>query len=281
MFPGDAGGVQASLKGFPTSRVDGAAKGGNSPTVSDHAHHQEDVPVTVRSRWLASTLAFILGTSAAGAAEPPHALAPGSLLPDTAANNNQMMADRIAAQVRQSGQLHHYSVEIQFADGTAELSGAVDDQPQHEEVLRLVQGLPGVQRVRDRITVRNASQPVRTVQAAVPGGPVLPQPVPEAARQGLLPEPQAVFQPGPVGPTDLNPPRMPPYAWPTYAPYNNYSRVAMPQAYPYNAWPFIGPAYPFPKVPLGWRSVKLEWDDGYWWFSTLATRYDWWRMRFY
>ena len=77
------------------------------------------------------------------------------------------------------------------------------------------------------------------------------------------------------------PPKMPPYAWPTYAPYNNYSRVAYPEAYPYNAWPFIGPPYPFPKVPLGWRSVKLEWDDGYWWYSRTASKYDWWKLRYW
>ena len=82
-------------------------------------------------------------------------------------------------------------------------------------------------------------------------------------------------------PYDLIPPKMPPYAWPTYAPYNNYSRVAYPQAYPYEAFPFIGPLYPFPKVPLGWRSVKLEWDDGFWWYSKVACKYDWWRLRFW
>src|SRR6202040_2132239 len=80
-------------------------------------------------------------------------------------------------------------------------------------------------------------------------------------------EPTPIFQARPPSPYDLNPPQMPPNAWPTYAPYNNFSRVAYPEAYPYNAWPFIGPIYPFPKVPLGWRSVKLQWDDGYWWFG--------------
>jgi hypothetical protein len=95
------------------------------------------------------------------------------------------------------------------------------------------------------------------------------------------PEAVPVFQaPGPV-PYALNPPKMPPYAWPTYAPYNNYSRVAYPLAYPYNAWPYIGPCYPFPKIPLGWRSVKLEWDDGYWWYSKTATKYDWWKLRYW
>ena len=74
---------------------------------------------------------------------------------------------------------------------------------------------------------------------------------------------------------------MPPFAWPSYSPYPNFSRVAVPEAYPYNAWPYIGPVYPFPKVPLGWRSVKLEFEDGYWWFSRVATKYDWWRLRYW
>ena len=74
---------------------------------------------------------------------------------------------------------------------------------------------------------------------------------------------------------------MPPYAWPTYAPYNNYSRVAYPEQYPYEAWPFIGPMYPFPKVPLGWRSIQLTWRDGYWWYGKNATPHDWWRVRYW
>ena len=83
------------------------------------------------------------------------------------------------------------------------------------------------------------------------------------------------------GPYDLNPPQMPPYAWPTFAPYNNYSRVAYPTCYPGDAFPFIGPMYPFPKVPLGWRSVKLQWQDGHWWYGKTATAHDWWRIRYW
>ena len=42
-------------------------------------------------------------------------------------------------------------------------------------------------------------------------------------------EPVPVFR-GPIpGNLGLNPPKMPPYAWPTYAPYNNFSRVATPR----------------------------------------------------
>jgi hypothetical protein len=94
-------------------------------------------------------------------------------------------------------------------------------------------------------------------------------------------EPMPIYQAPPPTPYDLNPPKMPPYAWPTYAPYNNNSRVAYPDAYPAQAWPFIGPMYPFPKVPLSWRAVKLEWQDGYWWYSTHGTSHDWWRLRYW
>lgn len=27
---------------------------------------------------------------------------------------------------------------------------------------------------------------------------------------------------------------------------------------------YIGPFYPYPQVPLGWREVQQEWDDGSW-----------------
>ena len=86
--------------------------------------------------------------------------------------------------------------------------------------------------------------------------------------------------PGPI-PNAYYPPRMPPYAWPSYAPYNNFSRVAYPTQYPHNAFPFIGPMYPFPKVPLGWRSVQLTWEDGFWWYGRRSTGHDWWRVRYW
>jgi hypothetical protein len=182
-------------------------------------------------------------------------------------------------------------VDITFRDGVAELTGSVTDAGQRDEVLRLVQGVPGVQSVRDRLSVAGAIVPVQAGAApeALPPAPgVLPPnaPAPAQAPAGAaagapMPEATPIFQaPGPA-PYALNPPRMPPYAWPTYAPYNNYSRVGYPTAYPYNSFPFIGPVYPFPKVPLGWRSVRLEWDDGFWWFSKTATKWDWWKLRYY
>ena len=57
---------------------------------------------------------------------------------------------------------------------------------------------------------------------------------------------------------------MPGYAWPSYAAYPNYSALTYPKQYSPTAWPYIGPFYPYPQVPLGWRKVCLEWDDGWW-----------------
>src|SRR5207248_870193 len=183
----------------------------------------------------------------------------------------------------QGGRLRDYRIDLVCREGLVELSGSVTDQPQREEAVRLVQGVPGVERVLDRLTLTSDAG----VTQAQAGAPPAPLPVPStqppevAPRNGAPAEPMPLFQGPPPPPYDLNPPRLPPYAWPTYAPYNNFSRVAQPQAYPYNAWPFIGPCYPFPKIPPGWRSVKLEWEDGHWWFSRTATKYDWWRLKYW
>ena len=187
-------------------------------------------------------------------------------------------------------------MNVRFRAGSAELTGSVANAEQHDRVLRLVQQVPGVQGVVDQLSVAGAIVPVQA--AAIPetlppvpnSNPMPPAPaaalppgaVPGAAAPGAAPaEATPIFQAPAPAPHQLNPPRMPPYAWPTYAPYNNYSRVGYPSAYPYNSFPFIGPIYPFPKIPLGWRSVRLEWDDGFWWYSKTATRWDWWKLRYY
>jgi hypothetical protein len=216
-------------------------------------------------------------------------------LPAALVGESQKLADAIASCLRQSGQLRNYTVDVAVQGGTVELTGAVADQHQREEVLRLVQGVPGVVRVSDRMTLP-AGQAITRVQAEKVPAPLpddksrLPNPLPNRGDNGGTPagpgngtpgEPAPMFRSPTPGYYALNPPAMPPYAWPTYAPYNNFSRVALPEAYPYNSWPFIGPAWPFPKVPLGWRSVKLEWDDGYWYYGRVGCKYDWWKLRFW
>jgi hypothetical protein len=71
------------------------------------------------------------------------------------------------------------------------------------------------------------------------------------------------------GPSTDNP-SMPGYAWPSYASYPNYAALSYPQQYSPTAWPYIGPFYPYPQVPLAWRKVSLEWDDG-WWFLDFSS----------
>ena len=116
--------------------------------------------------------------------------------------------------------------------------------------------------------------------AQVPGESMLPPNVPAAPFAGGVGpvDPQPIN--GGVG-AALNPPTMPPYAWPTYAPYNNYSRCAYPNEYPYAAFPYIGPMYPFPKVPLGYRAIKLEWEDGHWWYGRTTCKNDWLKVRYW
>jgi len=67
-----------------------------------------------------------------------------------------------------------------------------------------------------------------------------------------------------IAPARYDHPHMPGYAWPSYAAYPNYAAVTYPRQYSPTAWPYIGPFYPYPQVPLGWRKVTLEWDDGWW-----------------
>ena len=73
-----------------------------------------------------------------------------------------------------------------------------------------------------------------------------------------------------------NQPNFPNYSWPTYAQYPNYAAVTYPSQYAASAWPYIGPFYPYPQVPLGWRKAQLEWDDGYWNLNFRARTDRWW-----
>lgn len=69
---------------------------------------------------------------------------------------------------------------------------------------------------------------------------------------------------GGFGAAKFDHPQMPNYAWPSYAAYPNYGAVTYPKQYSPMAWPYIGPFYPYPQVPLGWRKATLEWKDGWW-----------------
>lgn len=106
-------------------------------------------------------------------------------------------------------------------------------------------------------------QPVNPMQTPMAFAPARPvsynqmqpsgQPVPMMGGHGVG-----------VAPARYDHPQLPGYAWPSYAAHPNYGAVTYPKQYSAQAWPYIGPFYPYPQVPLGWRKVTLEWDDGWW-----------------
>jgi hypothetical protein len=122
---------------------------------------------------------------------------------------------------------------------------------------------------------RRSNSTHRMVNASQIEGPVDVGPMPVApAPAGMLPSgpmsgaPLPAYVPGVatgVAPAHYDQPHMPNYAWPAYASHPNYAGLTYPRQYSPTAWPYIGPFYPYPQVPLGWRKVTLEWDDG-WWF---------------
>ena len=107
-------------------------------------------------------------------------------------------------------------------------------------------------------TRRTSQQPVRRASHQVGAGGYVQggSPIPIGAPANSAPQRVAYDQPS-----------MPCYAWPSYASYPNYGAVTYPQQYSAAAWPYIGPFYPYPQVPLGWRRVSMEWKDGWWWLD--------------
>jgi BON domain len=269
----------------------------------------EEVAVSLRSLFFAGSLglATILGSSTSTRAQEPvseprrHQLDAADPMP--AGVDNQQMADAIAAALRKHPEIRQYRIDVGYVAGVAELHGHVADSTQRDLVRQTVLSVPGVAQVRDRLQQVSAQEPVPVAPMVpekkdaftppppvrVPGpamAPVPPMPIPPAPTgAGMPPEPMPIFG-GPPGvgmypnPAYQQPP-LPPYAWPTYAPYNNNSRVAQPTLYNYNQFPFIGPMYPYPKIPLGWRRVTLEWQDGNWWYGRESNSHDWWRIRYW
>jgi len=174
-----------------------------------------------------------------------------------------------------------------------------NEQPQRQQVANVPIPMPNRQPQQNTAVVQVAAQqqqqPTPVKQAAptpvkqpvplahAPAAPVAPQHVPpqqpcpcpyHQGMQGPMPAPpmQGAYAPeayGPQGPMpgQYNHPNLPDYAWPSYAAYPNYAEVCYPKQYSPKAWPYIGPFYPYPQAPLGWRQVTMEWHDGWWWLD--------------
>ena len=235
--------------------------------------------MNVRSLFLSAVIAGS-GLAAAGAAEPAKLV---KTVTKTAPTSNQALADAVATQLTNTGSAANADVSISCVDGVVTVTGTAKDAATHDQIIDDIRRVAGVKKVRDGLAMPATnllvkaqaigpvvSQPIAAVPPSTSGTPVVePTPLGFAGAAAAMP-----------GGGEGAGPQLPPYAWPTYAPHNNLSRVAYPQAYPYNAFPFIGPFYPFPKVPPGWRKVVLEWEDGHWWLGRLQTPHDYWRTSF-
>jgi hypothetical protein len=208
---------------------------------------------------------------------------------DVAPNSNQMTADAVAGALRSSRSLSRQRIEVMARDGVVTLSGTLTSAGQKSEALARAGRVAGVYGVVDQLQVSDRS--VRAAQyepqlalghrrgnyydasggapaygGGAPvygGGDGAPGTTGAAMGTGPVPEGPA----GMTGATQASMPGSPNYAWPSYAPYPNFSAVGYPTAYPWQAWPNIGPFYPYPEVPLDWRAVTLRWDDGIWWLD--------------
>ncbi len=193
------------------------------------------------------------------------------------------------------GELRNFDVDVQVNNAVVWISGRTASAAQQNLVLDVARRVAGVKQVVNDLHIATTA-PVQVASTPTPAPTQTPTPAPAPIRSQapatLQPVPttaaapmplafaparsvaygaQAVAQPIPAvaAPTGVararfDHPQMPGYAWPSYAAYPNYAAVTYPRQYSPTAWPYIGPFYPYPQVPLGWRKVTLEWDDGWW-----------------
>jgi hypothetical protein len=207
----------------------------------------------------------------------------------------QRLAERLRAE-EQRGKLRGSRLDAQVVGGQVVLQGRAADADQRELAVEIARRVPGVEKVIDSLTIGPPAAGDHNValvagsQSIMPGayGPLATNPAPRPLGSlqtaayvgaGVLAAPLvAVGQmteggpmpaqlPGPgyaQVPARYDHPNLPGYAWPSYAAAPNYAAVTYPKQYSPTAWPYIGPFYPYPQVPLGWRKATLKWDDGWW-----------------
>ncbi|MFP6763427.1 MAG: BON domain-containing protein [Planctomycetaceae bacterium] len=180
------------------------------------------------------------------------------------AGGNQAIAEQIA-QALAANHLGGLDIEVRYNSGVCTLGGAVKHPQQAAWAAHVAQQVPGVQKIDNRLAVAAAPpiQPASFQQPGQPAGfqggpPMVTPPMPGPAMNGQ--------GHGGAGPSHLayDLPNLPNYAWPSYASYPNSAQISYPTEYSASAWPYIGPFYPYPQVPMGWRDVRLSRDDGHW-----------------
>jgi osmotically-inducible protein OsmY len=199
---------------------------------------------------------------------------------------------------KQLGNLRGVNIDVQVEDGAVMIDGVAATAEQQTLILESARRVAGVKKVVNGIRVASdealagtfastqgrsaegsglAAQRVNYANGANGHEPGLMRQTPVAfapsygmngmtqvAQGGAAPIPAYMPAGGNMTPARYDHPQMPAYAWPSYASHPNYAAVTYPKQYSPMAWPYIGPFYPYPQVPMGWRKVTLEWDDGWW-----------------
>lgn len=209
---------------------------------------------------------------------------------DTAAPalSDEQVTDAIIEQLqieKKAGNLRGFQLDVRTVNGETWVGGRVASQAQRDLVLGIVKNTKGVKNILDEVSVNEPAVVAAANTEIAPMAPVAPSSIPvmggqtapqafapsmlTAAQVGGAPVPMQSGAPVPYGAgvPRYDQPYMPSYAWPSYAAYPNYAAVTYPKQYSPSAWPYIGPFYPYPQVPLGWRKVTLEWDDGLWYLD--------------
>jgi len=183
-----------------------------------------------------------------------------------------------------AGKLRNFELDVSTINGEVWTRGYVATPEQKQLVLGTIQRTPGVRKVIDDVTVTGSVRRASNEVAGPSSMPVVGSGAPRAFAPSALtngsmggpgpgmsgPAAPMPMQGGPGyggGTPRYDQPNMPNYAWPSYAAHPNYAAVTYPKQYSASAWPYIGPFYPYPQVPLGWRKVALEWDDGLWYLD--------------
>lgn len=229
------------------------------------------VALTKRISTVLGLLALVASTPSEGAPE----------------SRNQTTADAVASALRSVPALAGSPVQIETREGLVILTGKVGSPELKTAAVLRARQVQGVTAVLDRLRVAGDSgimpaqyQPTQVAMGhhgmhggtvmdgaynggVIEGGVMTGAPTADlSAIGGPMPEGPAI-----PGASEVGAPGMPNYAWPSYAPHPNFSAVGYPTVYPWQAWPNIGPFYPYPEVPLDWRAVTLRWDDGLWWLD--------------
>lgn len=213
---------------------------------------------------------------------------------------NQQVANQIGS-VLSSANLDGYDIGIKFDNGVALLEGQVPTNAQAQLAEQLAGEVEGVQSVANRLQVteerpaapqmapggydpRMAPPPgydprmaPHDPRLAMMANGVDPRMIPASYQGAPVPPPAPYAHPGmQMTQAGYTTPMMPEHAWPAYAQYPNSAAVTYPQQYSASAWPYIGPFYPYPQVPLGWRDATLRWDDGQWNLQFRQRTDKWW-----